>query len=308
MLIRRLLSSWLRQARHAAAAPTAAVPQAVESLPGFNKLVRGRHGVFIANENDLYIGRALIQYGEFSEREWKLLRNYSRPGGIVAEVGANIGAHTVSLAQAVGADGRVCAVEPQPVLFQSLCANLALNCLLNVDAHNCGCGIGARDRSVPLIDYSAEGNFGGIDLREPDAGGSVRVPMRPLDELVERYPRVDLLKIDVEGMEKDVIASAARTIQKFRPVMYVENDRRENQAELISAIAALDYRMWWHLPLLYNPVNYFENALDLYPGVCSINMLCIHRSVSDPGAVQGMQEVVDPQQDPVKAQNQFAGG
>jgi hypothetical protein len=84
--------------------------------------------------------------------------------------------------------------------------------------------------------------------------------------------------------------------------MYVENDRREKQADLIEAIAALDYRMWWHLPLLYNPVNYFENEVDLYPGVCSINMLCIHRSAHDVTAMHGMQEVVDPRQDPIKSQ------
>jgi FkbM family methyltransferase len=247
----------------------------VEDLPGFNKLVRGRHGVFLANANDVYICRALIAYGEFCEIEGRFLHGYCRPGDVVAEVGANIGAHTVTLAKAVGDRGRVLAIEPQPVVFQAMCANLALNCVLNADAANCGCAATAKALSIPLLDYAQEGNFGGLALRAADGAPSLPVRCEPLDRLLLPYSRVDLIKIDVEGMEEDVLAGARDAIREWRPVLYVENDRPQKSSALIAAIHALGYRAWWHIPPLFNPDNYFGNAADLYPHICSFNMVCL---------------------------------
>lgn len=238
MLINSLIRSLrVRRSSHAAAADTeAAKASRIEDLPGFNKLVRGRHGIFLANENDVYIGRALIAYGEFCELEGRFLQGCCRPGDVVVEVGANIGGHTVTIAQAVGNAGRVLAIEPQPVVFQAMCANLALNCLLNVDALNCGCAESGRVMTIPALDYAREGNFGGLALRAPSAAPSIPVKCEPLDNLVQRYTRVDLIKVDVEGMEQDVLAGAINAIREFKPVLYVENDRPVNSGALIEAI------------------------------------------------------------------------
>ena len=69
---------------------------------------------------------------------------------------------------------RVCAFEPQQIVFQNLCANLSLNGLTNVDA-NC---IGASDKDgfawVPEIDYGSFNNFGGIRLETGGAGTKVQ--------------------------------------------------------------------------------------------------------------------------------------
>ena len=84
------------------------------------------------NEHDIYIGRSLDLYGEFSEGECDVFRQLIQPGWTVLELGANIGSHTVFLAKRVGPSGRVIAFEPQRIVFQTLCANIALNNLLNV--------------------------------------------------------------------------------------------------------------------------------------------------------------------------------
>src|SRR5690606_28828206 len=93
-----------------------------------------RHGPMLFNKRDLYVGRSLATYGEFSEAEIGLFRQILRPGGVVVEAGANIGAHTVPLARMVGESGAVVAFEPQRLQFQLLCANLALNGMINVFA------------------------------------------------------------------------------------------------------------------------------------------------------------------------------
>jgi FkbM family methyltransferase len=303
MLIKSLIKSFLRPggiSRRARGAEDETKAGRVEDLPGFNKLVRGRHGLFVANENDTYIGRALIAYGEFSELEWTLLQRYCLPGHVVVEVGANIGAHTVSIAQAVGPSGHVVAIEPQPVVFQTLCANLALNCVLNVAALNCGCAASARALTVPAIDYAKEGNFGGIALGAPGTGPSIAIRCESLDTLLQGLERVDFIKIDVEGMEHDVLAGATRVIGRFKPVMYIENDRARKSKSLIEQVHALGYRAWWHVPPLYNPDNHYGNAHDLYPGIGSFNMLCL--PVDDAARVPpGLREVSATEPHPLAA-------
>ena len=106
----------------------------------YYQLVEGRHGRFLANENDVYIGRSMIKYGEFSEPEWMLLQQLIQPGSIVIEAGANMGTFTVPLAKKVGNGGMVYAFEPQLSVFHQMCANVALNDLMNVQSFNAGCG------------------------------------------------------------------------------------------------------------------------------------------------------------------------
>lgn len=276
MLIRRLLENFRARGRPADE-PSVGLRDRVQSLPGFNVLVRGRHGLFLANENDIYVGRALIDYGEYSELEWRFLERYCAPGNVVVEVGANVGSHSVGMSKSVGAGGRLVAIEPQPFVFQALCANLALNCLVNVDAFNCACGADEGTLAFQAVDYSIPGNFGGVELRSAGSvPAGVEVPVRRLDSVLRPYARVDLLKIDVEGMEASVLESARETIARFRPVLYLENDRMEESQALIELVWALGYRAWWHTPLLFNPANFFGNACDRYPGIASFNMVCLH--------------------------------
>lgn len=79
-----------------------------------------RHGRMAFLRRDQYVGRSLALYGEFSQFETELFAQFIRPGMAVVEVGANIGAHTVSLAQMVGPHGAVFALEPQRVIFQRI--------------------------------------------------------------------------------------------------------------------------------------------------------------------------------------------
>lgn len=83
------------------------------------------------------------------------------------------------------------------------------------------------------------------------------VNRQKLDNFLNKIDRLKLLKIDVEGMEILVIKGAKELIDKFRPIIYVENDRQEHSKELIELLWSLDYKMYWHLPKLYNKSNFF---------------------------------------------------
>ncbi len=111
---------------------------------GFNELAMCRRGPMLFNRFDRYVGGSLARYGEFSPGELAAFRQIVPEGGVVVEVGANIGAHTVALPRLVGAAGVVVAFEPPRIAFQALCANLALNQCANVHARGGGDG-----RAIP---------------------------------------------------------------------------------------------------------------------------------------------------------------
>jgi hypothetical protein len=152
---------------------------------------------------------------------------------------------------------------------------VALNSITNVRAFNAAVGNAAGEIVVPVLDYRQEHNFGGLGL-----GGHLfgeRVPVMTLDSL--QLAACHLLKIDVEGMEQAVLEGARETVRRLKPILYVENDRREKQAELIRFIDALDYHMYWHTPPLFNPQNHAGNAYNEFSNIVSINMLCCPKSL-----------------------------
>lgn len=260
------------------------------STADFCALKQTRHGPMLYNRFDTYIGRSLEEYGEFSQGEIDLLRQLVKPGDVMIEAGANIGAHTLPLAQMVGDNGEVQVFEPQRVLFQTLCANVALGALTNVHARQAALGAAPGAIVVPALDYRRPNNFGGLALAGLEVNGDQpgeRVPLMTIDGL--ELPRVDLIKADVEGMEADVLRGARETIARHRPILYVENDREESSAALIELIASLGYRLYWHRPPLYRAQNFFANPVNVFGNVVSQNMLCLHASV--PAQIQGLEAV-----------------
>jgi FkbM family methyltransferase len=248
-----------------------------------------RHGRMLYLRGDHYIGGALEAYGEYGEIEGRLFAALVRPGDVVVEVGANIGAHTVHLAKLVGAAGRVVAFEPQRVIHQMLCANLALNEIFNTHALNLAAGVAPGKLVVPPVNYAGPGNFGGVAMTQGAAGEAVRVI--PLDALA--LPSLRLLKVDVEGMEAEVLEGARGLIARHRPLLYVENDRQAQSPRLVALIEALGYGLWWHLPHLFNPDNFAGNRTNIYANTISINMLCVPNEM--PTRIEGMRRVTGPQ-------------
>ncbi len=239
----------------------------------FNRVKSCRHGTMLYNVHDIYIGRSLDLYGEYSEGEADLFRQLLKPGMVVAEVGANIGAHTVLLAQLIGVGGRVWAFEPQRIVYQTLCANLALNSITNVDCRNVAVGREPGELIVPRLDYDRDNNFGGLGLGTYTDGE--RVPVVTLDSLGLRH--CDLIKIDVEGMEQEVLTGATATIARCRPLLYVENDRKEKSADLVRLIAGLGYDLYWHVTPYFNAANFAKNPENVFGQIVSLNMICCPR-------------------------------
>ena len=256
-------------------------------FPPFVQLTESRYGPMLFPPHDQYVGRSFKEYGQFSEGEVELFTQFISQGAVVLDIGANIGAHTVPLAQLVGSGGVVVAFEPQPTLHQILCANLVLNSIPNVLTYAMALGNCEGTCLIPDLDYSQPNNFGGISMDMVEEG--VEVPLGKLDDF--QLERVDFIKIDVEGFESKVLEGAAETIARCQPIMYIENDRVEKSAELIQRLFDMDYRLWWHTPPLFNPDNFKGNSENIWPRICSVNMLAIHR---DMRPIDGLRPILTP--------------
>ena len=253
----------------------------------FNLLVETNFGQMLVNPNDHYIGQALLQYGEYSWDEIMLLEQLITKGATIVEAGSNIGAHTVPLAQRIGETGRVYAFEPQRLVFQQLCANIALNQLTNVQTYWSALGTEEAEVSLPELSPYEAHNFGNVSCSDTESKNTpdfISVAQTSIDNL--QLTQCDLIKIDVEGMELSVLQGAENTIKNTRPVLYIEADKQDNIPSLVNTVTAFDYEMWWHTPLMIRREKLKHNEIEAEPKhiskTISCNVICLPKEQDIP--------------------------
>jgi FkbM family methyltransferase len=171
------------------------------------------------------------------------------PGMVAIDVGANLGEWTVPLARSVGTEGRVIAIEPAPRSADALEATLAANGLHQAEVIRCAIGDqdGTADFAVPVV-TSARTDTGTARIGPACAGyEALRVRLRSLDSLVAEcgLARVDLIKIDVEGHERQVLDGAAAVLQRCRPVLVIEtgHEAEGDRPAIRDRLCGIGYRM-----------------------------------------------------------------
>ena len=232
-----------------------------------------RYGVLAYAKNDKFIGRSLDRYGEWSQRSCGQLLQFLSPDDIVCDVGANIGTLTVMFARRVP-QGAVYAFEPVRAHYQLLVTNVTLNELANAVPFQAAVGAASGRIRVPRLDLSMPANLGAIALENFTEGEDV--PLIRLDDL--ELPRCGLLKIDVEGMELDVLRGAAQTVERCRPVIFAENERTDRSGPLLDVLIDLGYDCYWMINQLYDPDNFFGETENVFGDVGGGDVICIHRS------------------------------
>jgi FkbM family methyltransferase len=159
----------------------------------------------------------------YEKKTYHTIRSYVKPGDWCLDVGANVGAVSLMLAQRVGAGGKVLAFEPGPLTFGRLRANLDLNPSVRtiVEIHN----IAFSDKEGVLYWNQHENAPGNANLVYMPTESAVEVRVSTIDAYFSESPvdRLDFIKIDVESMEYEVIMGALGTIERFRPVIYYES-------------------------------------------------------------------------------------
>jgi FkbM family methyltransferase len=246
---------------------------AVNARSMFNIVTETKLGPMLVNGHDAYVGRSLLTYGEFSPGEARLFAHLLKPGMIALDIGANIGAHTMLMAESVGETGLVLAFEPQRFVFHTLVANVALQSRMNVQPLLQAVGAERGTIKVPTLDPRVDNNFGGLSIEGHGIGDTV--PVIRLDDLT--IPHCALVKIDVEGMETSVLRGGRKFLARTQPVLYVEADREEKKADLYAELTRQDYLVYSHDPPLYEPGMYRDGP-NIFGEIVSANWLCLPKA------------------------------
>jgi FkbM family methyltransferase len=218
-------------------------------------LANTAHGTMIVPLNDhntnadgmtYGVGAQILHHGRYEQGEVELLgellrlrRQHHGDDVVMMDCGANIGVLTVECARLMAGTGQerpwgiVVGIEAQERLFYALAGNVTINNLLNVRVMWGAVTDKAGRIGVADPDYSKPGSFGSFELRErPDGltedigqpidrkNPTTMVPAWPID--IMNIERLDVLKIDVEGMELEALRGAKATIERCRPIILVE--------------------------------------------------------------------------------------
>lgn len=217
-------------------------------------LAKTKNHAFVLPFYDTNIAHGIMQMGTMNPMQNYEMQAILRPGDVVVDAGANLGSYTVPFAERVGRQGKVLAFEPFRWLHQLVTANVALNGLSNVWTYNLALGESKKrfpGRPPQLRFFSSPG---GVKVNYAEQEGSPGaqesmhinqavqmydfetdpedILMVGLDELLSgqsdiKLPPIDnirLIKIDVEGMESNVIRGAMNAIYQFKPIIWSENN------------------------------------------------------------------------------------
>ena len=183
-------------------------------------------------------GRAL----EYNYHLPQLLRR----GDIAIDIGANLGYYTRPMADIVGAEGRVYAVEPVPVIFSVLERNVRGRG--NVSLMNYA--LGEEDTTIEMANDSvAEAGYFGTGRNFVSEGKlsmqAIRfsAQMRRGSELFGALERVDFIKCDIEGYERVVIPQLRPIIERHHPTVLIETDGQTRE-QIIEIFSAMGYKAY----------------------------------------------------------------
>lgn len=230
------------------------------------KTIDSRWGPMVVLARDQYVGRSIINYGEYNPDETEKILELAVPGKLCLDIGANLGA--ISMALESNGFSTVC-FEPQPEIYKLLRANVSGDCF------NRALGSTSGTVKMPKVSYSEKGNFGGLGIGGSTIYGQIDVKMDTLDSF--NFEDVGFIKIDVEGFELEVLKGGRKTILRDKPVLYIEDDRAEKRAALRDYIKELGYTYEMHQPRLYRENNHFGLKKNIWDRLyASHNLICTY--------------------------------
>jgi FkbM family methyltransferase len=214
------------------------------------------HGSMIVNRFDQQLtgpglgygtGFQLLNKASYDAHEVDLMlkmldlrREHYGDGVVAVDCGANIGVHTVEWAKHMTGWGVVLAFEAQERIYYALAGNIAINNCFNARAVHAAVANQTGAMKMPKPDYLTHSSFGSLELKKRDNTEFIGQPIDYSEEnMVDvrtvhldslNFPRLDLLKIDVEGMELEVLAGAAKSIGDKHPMLLVESAKTDAQA------------------------------------------------------------------------------
>lgn len=241
-------------------------------------IVVTQYGKMRIIDADKVVSHALGLYGEWAMDELDLLGQIISPGMRVLDVGAFIGTHSLAFSQFVGEKGRVYAFEPRKEIYAILSENLLLNNCENVTALNIGLAEIEKDLVLQSIDLNEMVNFGGLSIDAEVTllnSATYKIHVSTIDGL--GIGKIDVIKLDVEGMERSVLDGATETILRDRPIVFCECNSLSSGNEVLTFCQAREYDTYGFLASAYNPNNFNAITENIFGMAKELALLLVPR-------------------------------
>jgi len=184
---------------------------------------------------DDHIGRIISASKMYYESDLiSFVRRFFSPSRVI-DVGTNIGNHALGFSG--HSDYHVICFEPDPTLAKIAEKNLKLN-EIKYDLYNFG--LGDKNEKIPFI--AGESSNSGVGRFDRNAKSTLYLQVMRLDDAVPSSYSADLIKIDVEGFEKNVLLGGLDTIQNSRPVLVIEHQDYISFKECSGLLHKLGYK------------------------------------------------------------------
>ena len=232
----------------------------IKILPGYN--IKYAHKGDIAEI--IYKNEVLVKFKKsFEYSTLELFSNFLKQGSRIIDVGANSGLYSIFYSKLVGDEGRVYAFEPDSSTYSFLLENLKLNECKNVSTYNCA--LSNKESIVEMVSYNPEDlnlKLQGDSFKymkevfngsEAAGNGMKAYKLDDLEE-IKKIPKIDFIKIDVEGAELLVLQGGLNIIREHKPVIIFELSGEWT--------ARFNYKPYEVLILL-NELNYEMEEYDL---------------------------------------------
>jgi FkbM family methyltransferase len=169
------------------------------------------------------IGYNLFNKGEFEKKELALCERFINEDSNILDIGANIGIHSVYFSQ-IATKGNIISVEPQTHIYHVL--------IKNIENHHNITPINVAIFTEPKITsfFVAEDNaYSSLkDTQKKKILKKQNVITFPADYFKDIFPKIDFIKIDVEGLENDVVESMKELMIQHKPIMFIEIYKGDN--------------------------------------------------------------------------------
>jgi len=182
-----------------------------------------------------------------------LRRKYFGDGVVALDCGANIGVHTIEWARKMAGWGSVVAIEAQERIYYALAGNIAINNCFNAKAMFAAVTAEDGTIKIPQPNYLAPASFGSLELRKRENNEFIGQKIDYSDDTMSEVrairldslglKRIDMIKLDIEGMELDALQGATNSIETCHPILIVESIKTD-EGKLLSLLAQHEYQVF----------------------------------------------------------------
>ncbi|UUY09832.1 FkbM family methyltransferase [Pseudomonas sp. J452] len=249
-----------------------------EQMPPPDTLkIEARYGDFFITVDDDLICNSIRQYGEWAQQEIDLLCAFINPGDRIIDAGAYIGTHTRAFSEKVGPSGNVYAFEPTPSTFKILQQNVLAAPQANIALFNIGLSTSTTEMTLQLAEESH--NRASASSIQLAGAQSITVQMQALDEL--DIGPIHFMKVDVEGMELQLLQGAEQTINAHAPIIFLEVNSLHGSQGFLEWATQHGYLAYGINVAAFNEQNHRHSPINIFGNAREVGLLLISMQAVD---------------------------